>query len=374
MQAGILPNPQLGYGLEFPTGGDTVGTVNAFGLTLSWDLAQLVSRAARLKASQAKKVSVDLDVAWREWQTAQAAKAAVYRLASLEKQVALAGEIKARLVRNLDLVRRAVGRQRMTLRDMVVAEAAVNQAKAALLALQKQAQQQRLNLKRLLGLRPDSMLVLQKGVRRREGREAPSPASLLTGLQARRLDLVALRLGYQSQEAKVHAAVLAQFPKINLGLIEARDTGNVVTTGFTISISLPIFDRNQGQIALERATRQQLFDEYVSRVFQARADVAKLLAHLHFVKLQLSAAREALPCLQRMRESYRTAVAQGLADVLTYYTAWNHLSAKRIEILKLKQEMVETQIGLELASGLYRLPPSSPIAAARLAGSKRVQP
>ena len=40
---------------------------------------------------------------------------------------------------------------------------------------------------------------------------------------------------------------------MNLGVTNARDTGDVVTTGFGISIDLPVFDRNQGVIAQETA-------------------------------------------------------------------------------------------------------------------------
>ena len=34
-------------------------------------------------------------------------------------------------------------------------------------------------------------------------------------------------------------------------------------------IDIPLFDRSQGIIATESATREKLFDEYVTRVFQA---------------------------------------------------------------------------------------------------------
>ena len=59
----------------------------------------------------------------------------------------------------------------------------------------------------------------------------------------------------------MRAAVLAQFPRVNIGFSQLRDTTNVVTSGFGVTIDLPVFDRNQGHIAIERATRKQLFDE-----------------------------------------------------------------------------------------------------------------
>ncbi|MCG6879791.1 MAG: TolC family protein, partial [Deltaproteobacteria bacterium] len=79
IEAGILPNPQLSYSMDFPTFGDTKGATNAFGLGLGWDIKTLITRGARVDAAKAQAFSVDLNVAWREWQVAQAARQHVYR-------------------------------------------------------------------------------------------------------------------------------------------------------------------------------------------------------------------------------------------------------------------------------------------------------
>src|SRR5699024_5300613 len=79
----------------------------------------------------------------------------------------------------------------------------------------------------------------------------PSPRQLLTGLARRRLDLIALRHGYQSQEQTVRAAILAQFPTLSLGVGHTHDFGNFPTLGPTLSLALPVFDRNQGAMATQ---------------------------------------------------------------------------------------------------------------------------
>lgn len=73
LQAGILPDPQLSYALDLPVGGSTAGTVNAFGLMFGWDVELLITRGAEIDAARAESDSVDLDVAWQEWQIAEAA-------------------------------------------------------------------------------------------------------------------------------------------------------------------------------------------------------------------------------------------------------------------------------------------------------------
>ena len=104
---------------------------------------------------------------------------------------------------------------------------------------------------RLLGLPADSQIRLSKNLSLPARFTLPH-TSLLEGLEQRRLDLLALRRGYDSQEEAVRAAVLAQFPRITIGPTISRDTDNLRTTGFGINIELPIFNRQQGKIAVER--------------------------------------------------------------------------------------------------------------------------
>ena len=73
-EAGLLPNPELAYRFEVPTGGDTTGRVNAFGLGLDWDVTSLITRASKEHKAKARGKAVDLDIAWREWQVAQGSR------------------------------------------------------------------------------------------------------------------------------------------------------------------------------------------------------------------------------------------------------------------------------------------------------------
>ena len=159
--------------------------------------------------------------------------------------------------------------------------------------------------------------------------------------------------GYQAEEARLRAAILAQFPKINIGFTHARDTGDVVTTGFAITIDLPIFDRNQGAIAIENATRTKLFDEYAARLFEARGQVVRLATVLNSLQRQLEIADQLIPTLENVADSYRRAFLQGNADALTYYNARADLVAKRLESLDLRRQIADTIIALEIASGRF---------------------
>jgi outer membrane protein TolC len=183
--------------------------------------------------------------------------------------------------------------------------------------------------------------------------DPPDQRELFDNIESRRLDLLGLRQGYESQDATVRAAILAQFPKMSVAIVPASDTTNVHSTGFNVTVDVPIFDRNQGVIATERATRQRLRDEYNQRVFEARSDIATAIADIRSLDRQIEAAEEALPLLEKLVASAQTAVEQGNADVLSYYTARSNLLQKRIQLIKLQEQLLEAHTALEIASGRY---------------------
>ena len=214
-------------------------------------------------------------------------------------------------------------------------------------------EKERLAFNRVLGFAPEADLRPETDLACPYTRLLPSRDEVLEGLEAQRLDLLALRKGYESQEASVRAAVRAQFPKVSLGLGHAHDTSNIGSMGVGLTIALPVFDRNQGQIAIEKATREQLFDDYVSRVFEARAEVASLLADIQAVKRQIAAAENSLPALQNLAAAYERASQEGNVDIISYYDARNAAAVRQLDVLKLKETLAELGVGLELATGRY---------------------
>ncbi len=357
--AGILPNPQVSGSVDFVTGGTiTPDLQTGYGFGASWDLQALVQLGAKRAAARANVQSVDLDIAWTEWQTAEGAKLAIYRVVADEEQLARAREVDTRLKKNLDVVRQATRAHEQTEVDLASAETASQDAHATVLGLEKDLADQRLAMKKAIGLPSEATVKLGEGISLPSRVSTPSYTELTDNIEARRLDLLALKKGYQSQEEKLRAAILAQFPKISLGFNRASDTSNVHTIGPALTIDLPIFDRGQGSIALERATRQKLRDEYFNRIFEARSDVATALADIRELEKQIAAAEAAVPVLQHLVEVYRMAIGQGNVNAFDYYSAQNNLNQKTIQILKLKQQLIETRIALELAAGRYL--PSGP--------------
>lgn len=358
LDAGLLPNPELTYSLDVPTGGDTAGRVTAYSLGLNWDAISLISRASKINESKARKEAVDLDIAWQEWQVAQAAKAAIYQVLALQNQIALAEQAYQQMTQMLVQLQKAVADGAMTTHALNAAQAASLRANENLLSLEKQAEHQRLQLRRLLGLPTDMQIRLSQDIHLPSRVEPPTGATLLEGLEQRRLDLLALRRGYDSQEAAVRVAIMEQFPRISIGPTMSRDTDSMRTIGFGLNIELPIFNRNQGKIAREQATRQKLFDEYVNRVFEAHSDIELVLSGIRFTNEQIATAQAAEAELGRLVENYRAALADGRTDALIYYTAWNDRVEVQIKMFALKGQLAQTIVALQLTAGFYEIPQS----------------
>jgi outer membrane protein TolC len=354
LDAGLLPDPILSFSQDVPIGGNDQGAVTAHSTQLSLDLTSLLTRGLRRRAARAAQQSVDLDVAWQEWQVAEAAKLSVYRLVALDPQVECADQTAEALEENLRAVDQAAGRGDLSQSDVASALASVDAGRRNALSVRQARDRERQSLNALLGLPPEAQLALEKtwGAThaRRPWEELPSRETLDKGLD-QRLDLVALQKGYESQDARVRLAIWAQFPSIGLSLSQARDTSNLATRGYGVALSLPLFNRGQGLVAMETATRQQLYDQYLARLFRARAEMAQILADMKTVQGMIDAAESPMAALTAQAEASDSAFAAGQLDLLSRNQIKVALLSQRATQASLEASLEELGVALEIASG-----------------------
>jgi outer membrane protein TolC len=350
LQAGILPNPQFGYTLDQLQAHTDPTLVNGRSYGLSWDVTSLLVHHDAVAAAKASGAALDLSIAWQEWQAAQDARLRAFRLLSLDQRLPLAREIEDDLADNVKLTQQAMAHGQKTSLDLTTATEAWTQAQNNRFALEQQITAERAALNLALGQPADAPLRL-KPAAVFPVLSADVAPDLLQGLEKRRLDLVALTLGYKSEEATLRAAVIAQFPKIGLSIAKGNDTSNVHTISYGVTVDIPVFDRNQGQIAIGRATRQQLFDEYIARVAEARAEVIQILADLDVARAQLQTVNESLPQTEQLVDSLTKEFTARNADVLAYRDARGTLATRRMEQIQLQQSLLELGVALEIATG-----------------------
>lgn len=207
----------------------------------------------------------------------------------------------------------------------------------------------------LLGLNPDVWPLL--ATRLRVPEIAPSDAAaMLASLPVRRPDLIALQLGYQAQEARVRGAVLGQFPALTLGPNYGSDTTRVQSLGPSISVVLPLFNRNRGQIAIQRATREQLRVEYTARLAAAEGGARALLANIAVLQRQLAAARAGLGQARSLAADAEGALRGGLLDELSYVQLVITRLEKERQVIGLEQQLIDARTSLATLLGVG-LPP-----------------
>ncbi|HWY25062.1 MAG TPA: TolC family protein, partial [Nevskia sp.] len=216
--------------------------------------------------------------------------------------------------------------------------------------LERQQETRRRDLAVFLGLSPQAALPLDENVAL-PPIDTEAVKQSLPGLADHRPDLVALQLGYGAQEEKVRGAILAQFPLLSLGVAGGSDTSDVRTLGPQITIELPLFDRNQGNIAIERATRQQLHDEFSARLATANSEVLALLADQTLLQHQYQGKLAQLAELERTAHSADEAYRAGDLDERSYVDLISARNAKQQEVLTMEQSLLDQQVAIATLIG-----------------------
>ncbi|HHD64385.1 MAG TPA: TolC family protein, partial [Desulfobulbaceae bacterium] len=348
--AGLLPDPQISANLDIPTG-TTNGAVNAWGLGLGYEIIPLITRQARIDAEQQAQVQVNLHLLWQEWQVMQQARSLAISSTLELKKLELLRKTRDIYQHRYDNSSRALKAGDITLDVNGTDLTALLDASSQVNQLEQAHNKTRHQINLLLGLAPavDLRFTLPKKPVLLTRKFAENNLEILP---ERRPDLLALQAGYQSQEAKVRTAVLSQFPSLSIGITRAKDSGSLYTTGFGISLNLPLFTGSRGAIAIERATREQLKLEYQARLSRARTDVDRLLELQGIIAEQQARLKKYLPQLRTIVEKTRQAYANSDIDALTFFNMEYTWILKRVEEIDLEQAQWENNLALQVMLAL----------------------
>lgn len=349
VQASLLPNPSatLAYGALI--GGP--GTAASYAASLSEDIAALVTYRARVNAAEEHVAEVNAEQLWQEWQVAQKA-----RLLALDlywgHQAIDAQQRELEIVSAaFDKVRGATAAGNLDLAALSPLAAAKATAEQSLAAQKLEELKSWQELDGLLGLAPDVRFAIAPP-------QLPPMSSdidrLVTGLPEQRPDLIALQLGYHSADEEVRAAILGQFPAFALGGSWNSDNTGVRSVGPTATFDLPLFNRNQGQIATSKATRLLLHEQYQARLDGAVAGIKGLMAQDAQLRATLAAAREAAASAETLALSARSAYVQANLDQRAWTDYETTALQRQLEVIALERSLGEVEItaAVELGLGL----------------------
>jgi len=249
VQSGLLSNPSLGVAVLFPLGS---GQTDIQGF-LAQSIVELWQMPVAKRAARHELEAQILHVARLAGELAAETKRAYYRAVATRDLLTLTEENEALLLQSYETLRiyREAGvasalDELLQLREAQQAQLSVRETRLA-------AANARRELARLLSLEADfDSLVLTSPL--------PQPLSvefdadeLIALARNERLDLHALSQSILAGEAEVELEHARVFPDVSLGVSAEKDADNI---GPTASLTLPIFDQNQAQIA--RAEYAQL--------------------------------------------------------------------------------------------------------------------
>ena len=347
LQASLLPNPAASVSYAPILGGHDL--VPAWAASLTEDVRAILTYHTRKKAARLQLGQVNADLLWQEWQVAQQARILALDLYWGGLSVSLAErqlQLLDREVREVQAATQSGILDLAALAPLLAAKASAAQAVATLNLAQLQGWQQ---LDALLGLQPQVRFPIAPP------KLAPLPPDLdrlIAQLPQRRPDLVALQLGYRSADESVRSAIIGQFPAFAAGYAWGQDTTNVRSGGPTASFDVPIFDRNQGQVAQTRASRLQLHEQYQARLDAADGAAQGLVSQIGRLTGDAQEAERAAEAAEAQSRSAQQAYAQDTLDQRSLADFQTTALQRRIEALALERSLGEARITLTVDLGL----------------------
>ncbi|MEA2744682.1 MAG: hypothetical protein QOG25_3053 [Acetobacteraceae bacterium] len=348
LQAGLLPNPQVtGAYLPLVAG---VGTTSAWNAGISADIRSLITLSSARRAAKANAEQIDAQILWQEWQTIGQARLLSVDIVEADRTLALLRQNGELLAGRYRKSRQAMLAGNETLTGSTPDLAAWQAIKTQIHDQERQQLTRRHQLNALLGLAPDATLTLSP----MPDIPAWNPDAVVAELPVlaeHRPDLVALQLGYRAQNAKLRSAILSRFPNLTIGVTGGSDNSNVRNFGPQVTLELPIFNQNQGNIAIETATRQQLHDEYAARLTAATGQVQALVAEINLLTHQLESVGSDLAGTRQVASKAEAAFKAGNIDERSYVDLVSTRLAKEQEIISIEQSLLDQRVAIATLVG-----------------------
>ena len=341
LQASLRPNPNLSFERrDEPGGTDNVTTV-----AVEWPL-DLFRRSGRVAVADREVAAVQLAVADRERLLAAEVRMRYGDVLATVRDLAIFDELVGATRRQHQLLRSRVeeGATPPLERDLLDVELRRLESDRLLLAGRTEAAL--FELKRVLGMRADATLTVRDTLEelvRREGTAAPQVAGTSAVLDQRadvreaaaRVDVATAKIDRVRAEGRFDISLFANYMRMDAGfpqrgftadgdLERVRGLFHYVTMGAMISV--PLLNRNQGEIAAARAERDGAAAAHEAARLAADTELAAARARDEHARQAVSAytggaqtlARQNLTIVGQSYELGRVTVFDVLAEQRRY--------------------------------------------------------
>ena len=345
IQAGLLPDPQLNADFAKSAlnyGGD-VG--------LTEDIQALITRGARKAAAKEDQRQVHLAILWQEWLVAERVRQLFIQSRADDELHAVLSSEQNFLAGRYHQDEAALQRNDITLSAATADLSLLTDAETRLRQVELDQSATAHQLDQLLGLRPEVRLHLI-GSAGDHSLSKDQFQAAVAALPHRRADLLALQAGYEAQQSRLREAILAQFPNLSAGVVLSRDpVEGVNNLGPEISLSLPIFNRNRGQVVIERATRAVLRQTYQARLDQAEGEADQVWRATNIMQRQLGDLDARLAVLRRAEAAARQSFQAGNLSAGLYVNVESSLLSAEQQAIQLRASLANARSALDTLLG-----------------------
>ncbi|MDA8164794.1 MAG: TolC family protein [Desulfobacteraceae bacterium] len=345
--AGERPNPTAGFTPEHHS--EAPGGISSWTLGFNLDIPIETAGKRGYRLAQADHLSeaARLNIATAAWQVRSRLEAAFFDLFTAGKTEALLQReetVQAEIVRLLEN-RLSVGDA--SLPDMTQARIALEQTRLLLVEARKQKATANAALASAIGV----PLAAMDGIHLTfnmidEAPPSPSPPDVRRQALLNRPDLLALLAEYEAAQAALRLEVAKQYPDLHLGPGYQWDQGdNKWSLGF--SVTLPLFNRNEGPIAEAEARRAETAARFVQLQAGVIGEMDQALAGYRASLDKLGAADAILSARKAWQNSVAAQFKAGEADRLTLTSAQLELETAALARLETFSKTLQARRALE---------------------------
>jgi len=330
LAAGLLPNPDID-GRWISGVGGVFTEINTF-----FDLTEaLLIRGPSIDRAEIRIEEINWELAGREWEIANEVRRAFSDVLYWDRTIELNKQQQQITKQILEITNIQYDLEAGTELDVVLAESESVELERRARQLNGQRKQAIQKLNRLIGLPPNHSTQLQKP-------EKPLAYIPLSGdvdrfaekLRIQRPDLRQAEQSYLGSEKELQIAIRKQYPRLRLGPSYEHGDGESLAGG-GLSLEIPVFNLNQGEIAVRMAERDQMHQAYVALLHQARGRLHDTWSRLETLNDELGFYfSDVAPRLARSLDLTGQAFKAGQFDILRVLIVQNRVLNSKRQILE----------------------------------------
>ncbi|MDA8254841.1 MAG: TolC family protein [Betaproteobacteria bacterium] len=328
--AGAIPNPTFGFSPLYNADAGSGLSPWTLGVVLGIPVETAGKRGYRVSGAEHLSEAARLDIATTAWRVRSGLRAALVNLyAAREREQLLASqqEVQARTVKALGSRLRAGEASQP---EVTLARLALDQTRLAAEEAGRRRAEAQVGLAQALGLPSAAVQDLALSF---DDFQKPLPKLPATDIRQQALrnrpDILAALARYAASQSALQLQIARQYPDLSIGPGYTWDQG-ARKWSLGVSLTLPVFNQNQGPIAEAEAGRKVAAARFTALQARVVGEIDRNYTGFTKASNKLEVANRLLAGARKQLESARARFAAGETDRLALLGAEQELTASRL--------------------------------------------